>query len=83
MDAKKFKRLPYGNSNFESVLTENYAYVDKTHYAHAQIVLSSDWRIDGLNRMKDFFAMYGLDKYFIDVTNFYSNIDEGTCGEMP
>jgi len=46
-------------------------------YAHAQIVLSSDWRIDGFNRMKDFFAMYGLDKYFIDVTNFYSNIDEG------
>ena len=27
-----FKRLPYGNSNFESIRTENYAYVDKTQY---------------------------------------------------
>jgi hypothetical protein len=25
----KYKRLPYSNSNFESVRTENYAYVDK------------------------------------------------------
>ena len=32
MTAKTFKRLPYGNSNFESVRTENYAYVDKTRY---------------------------------------------------
>ena len=32
MEAKPFKRLPYGNSNFESVRTENYAYVDKTRY---------------------------------------------------
>jgi hypothetical protein len=26
------KRLPYGNSNFESIITENYAYVDKTRF---------------------------------------------------
>ena len=32
MTAKTFKRLPYGNANFESVRTENYAYVDKTRY---------------------------------------------------
>ena len=32
MTAKIFKRLPYGNSKFESVRTENYAYVDKTRY---------------------------------------------------
>ena len=32
MTAKAFKRLPYGNSIFESVRTENYAYVDKTRY---------------------------------------------------
>jgi len=25
---KKFKRLPYGISNFESVRTENYAYIE-------------------------------------------------------
>jgi hypothetical protein len=28
----KYKRLPYGNSNFESVITDNYAYVDKTPF---------------------------------------------------
>ena len=32
MDAKNIKRLPYGNSNFESIRTENYAYVDKTRF---------------------------------------------------
>ncbi|MDR0393623.1 MAG: ATP-binding protein [Tannerella sp.] len=26
------KRLPYGNSNFNSIMTENYAYVDKTRF---------------------------------------------------
>jgi hypothetical protein len=32
MSTKKMKRLPYGNSNFEKLITENYAYVDKTQY---------------------------------------------------
>ncbi|MDR2679570.1 MAG: AAA family ATPase, partial [Tannerella sp.] len=32
MKSNNRKRLPYGNSNFESVRTENYAYVDKTRY---------------------------------------------------
>ena len=32
MITKKFKRLPYGNTNFESVISENYAYVDKTKF---------------------------------------------------
>jgi hypothetical protein len=32
MEAKKYKRLPYGNSNYKSIRTENYAYVDKTIY---------------------------------------------------
>jgi len=32
MSEKTFKRLPYGDSNFESGRTENYAYVDKTRY---------------------------------------------------
>ena len=32
MVAKNIKKLPYGNSNFESIRTENYAYVDKTAY---------------------------------------------------
>jgi len=32
MATKKFKQLPYGNPNFESIRTENYAYVDKTRF---------------------------------------------------
>jgi len=32
MASKTFKRLPYGNSNFESVWTENCAYVDKKRF---------------------------------------------------
>jgi hypothetical protein len=32
MDTKKYKRLPYGNSDFKSLMTENYAYVDKTRF---------------------------------------------------
>ncbi|GHT64032.1 hypothetical protein AGMMS50239_21010 [Bacteroidia bacterium] len=29
---ERFKRLPYGNSNFERIITEDYAYVDKTRF---------------------------------------------------
>ncbi|MDR3365798.1 MAG: AAA family ATPase, partial [Prevotellaceae bacterium] len=29
---QKLKLLPYGNANFESIITENYAYVDKTRF---------------------------------------------------
>ena len=32
MTEQTFKRLPCGDSNFESVRTGNYAYVDKTQY---------------------------------------------------
>ncbi|GHT44490.1 hypothetical protein AGMMS49965_20250 [Bacteroidia bacterium] len=32
METKTVKRLPYGNSNFERIMTENYAYVDKTQF---------------------------------------------------
>ena len=32
MEEKKSKRLPYGTSNFERLIVENYAYVDKTRY---------------------------------------------------
>ena len=45
-------------------------------YTQAKIVLSSDWRMGGFQRMKDFFAIYGLDKYLIDFTKFYNDIDK-------
>ncbi|MDR1021784.1 MAG: AAA family ATPase, partial [Prevotellaceae bacterium] len=32
MEAKTPKRLPYGNSNFEDIRTDGYAYVDKTRF---------------------------------------------------
>jgi hypothetical protein len=32
MEKKTGKRLPYGNTNFESIRTENYVYIDKTRY---------------------------------------------------
>ncbi|KAA6303042.1 MAG: hypothetical protein EZS26_000645 [Candidatus Ordinivivax streblomastigis] len=32
METKKYKRLPYGNSDFRSIVLDNYAYVDKTRY---------------------------------------------------
>ena len=32
MSAKTYKRLPYGTSNFERLIVENYAYVDKTQF---------------------------------------------------
>ena len=32
MEAKEYKRLPYGTSDFKKIIFENYAYVDKTMY---------------------------------------------------
>ncbi|MDR1097112.1 MAG: AAA family ATPase, partial [Tannerella sp.] len=32
MESNNRKRLPYGNSNFEKIRTEGYAYVDKTRF---------------------------------------------------
>ena len=32
METKIYKRLPYGHSDFKRIITENYAYVDKTRY---------------------------------------------------
>ncbi|MDR0606454.1 MAG: ATP-binding protein [Bacteroidales bacterium] len=32
MNTKTPKRIPYGNTNFENIRTENYVYIDKTQY---------------------------------------------------
>ena len=42
----------------------------------AKIVLSSDWRNGGFDRMKDFFSIHGLETYYIDNTKQYDEIDE-------
>ena len=41
----------------------------------AKIVLSSDWRREGFDRMKDFFTMHGLEKFYIDNTKDYNDLD--------
>jgi hypothetical protein len=35
MTTQKFKRLPYGNSDFENIRKGNYAYIDKTQSINA------------------------------------------------
>jgi hypothetical protein len=32
METTLFKRLPYGNSDFKDIITQNYAYIDKTRF---------------------------------------------------
>jgi hypothetical protein len=32
METRKYKRLPYGNSDFKDIILNNYAYMDKTRY---------------------------------------------------
>jgi hypothetical protein len=32
MDTPRYKLLPYGTSNYGHLITENYAYVDKTRF---------------------------------------------------
>ena len=43
---------------------------------NAQIVLSSDWRKGGFDRMKDFFTIHGLEEFYIDNTKDYDEIDK-------
>ena len=42
----------------------------------AKIVLSSDWRMGGFDRMRDFFSIHGLETYYIDNTKQYDEIDK-------
>jgi len=41
------------------------------HETGAKIVISSDWRINGLKRVIDFFRLHGLHEYVIDLTREY------------
>jgi len=38
------------------------------HATGARIVISSDWRLHGLRRLKDFFRLHDLHEYVIDIT---------------
>ena len=42
----------------------------------AKIVLSSDWRREGFDRMKDFFTIHGLEQFYVDNTKDYNEIDK-------
>jgi len=48
----------------------------------AKIVLSSDWKNGGFDRMKDFFTIHGLETYYIDNTKNYDKIDESFIKEQ-
>ena len=48
----------------------------------AQIVLSSDWRLEGFERMKDFFTIHGLQNYFVDMTDNEDKIDKTVVDEI-
>jgi hypothetical protein len=43
---------------------------------HTKIVLSSDWRREGFDRMKDFFTIHGLEQFYIDNTKDCKEIDK-------
>jgi hypothetical protein len=47
----------------------------------AKIVISSDWRMYGLERMVHFFKIYGMDEYVTDITTL-ENIDKSKNPEF-
>ena len=76
MSEKKFKRLPYGDSNFESVRTENYAYVDKTHYIEM---------LENENNKKQFFIRprkFGKSLFFSMLSNYYDMLRSDRFQEL-
>ncbi|MDR1224222.1 MAG: AAA family ATPase, partial [Tannerella sp.] len=65
METGKRKRLPYGNSNYEKVRTENYVYIDKTRF----IELLENENNDNL-----FFTRprkFGKSLFFSMLSNYY------------
>ena len=65
MSAKIFKKLPYGNSNFESIRTENYAYVDKTRFIEM---------LENESNKNQFFIRprkFGKSLFFSILSNYY------------
>ncbi|MDR0414290.1 MAG: AAA family ATPase, partial [Prevotellaceae bacterium] len=65
MDSKIPKRLPYGNSNFEKIRTENYAYIDKTRFIE---------QLEQENNSNLFFTRprkFGKSLFFSMLSNYY------------
>jgi hypothetical protein len=59
------KRLPYGNSNFESVITDGYCYVDKTQFIE---------RLEGENNKYQLFIRprkFGKSLFFSTLYHYY------------
>ncbi|MDR2763710.1 MAG: AAA family ATPase [Tannerella sp.] len=65
MEIKKYKRLPYGISNFETIMTENYVYVDKTRYIEQLKNASSHYQF--LIRPRKF----GKSQFFSILSHYY------------
>ncbi|MDR3266945.1 MAG: AAA family ATPase, partial [Tannerella sp.] len=68
METKKYKRLPYGNSDFRDMILNNYAYVDKTRFI-AELERES-------NRNHFFIRPRKFGKsLFFKMLNYYYNIN--------
>ncbi|MDR0603196.1 MAG: ATP-binding protein [Bacteroidales bacterium] len=65
METKKRKRIPYGNTNFESIRTENYVYIDKTQYI--ELLEQEDNKNLFLTRPRKF----GKSLFFSMLSNYY------------
>ncbi|MDR0711073.1 MAG: AAA family ATPase, partial [Prevotellaceae bacterium] len=65
MEAKGPKRLPCGSSNFESIRTENYVYIDKTRFIEL---------LEQENNKNLFFTRprkFGKSLFFSMLSNYY------------
>ncbi|GHT48329.1 hypothetical protein FACS189440_11640 [Bacteroidia bacterium] len=65
MEAAKYKRLPYGSSNYKSIRTQNYAYVDKTMYIEM---------LENENNPNQFFIRprkFGKSLFFMTLSCYY------------
>ncbi|MDR2408704.1 MAG: AAA family ATPase, partial [Bacteroidales bacterium] len=65
METKIPKRIPYGNTNFESIRTENYVYIDKTQYI--ELLEREDNKNLFLTRPRKF----GKSLFFSMLSNYY------------
>ncbi|MDR0602805.1 MAG: ATP-binding protein [Bacteroidales bacterium] len=65
METKKRKRIPYGNTNFEKIRTENYVYIDKTQY----IELLEQENNDNLFLTRP--RKFGKSLFFSMLSNYY------------
>ena len=76
MEVKTYKRLPYGETNFESVRKENYAYVDKTRFIET---------LEKENNKRQFFIRprkFGKSLFLTMLMNYYDLLQADRFREL-